>query len=47
MAHIADDTPDRMVRAVVSKADAAYWRGSLNQVLARVLREGKTPYERP
>ena len=47
MAHIADDTPDQMVRSVVSKADVAYWRDSLNRVLARVLREGKTLYERP
>lgn len=32
---------------VYSNADVAYWRDSLNHVLARALREGKTLYERP
>ena len=31
MAHIADDTPDQMVRAAVSKADVSYWRDSLTE----------------
>ena len=32
---------------VYSNADVAYWRDSLNHVLARALREGRTLYERP
>lgn len=32
---------------VYSNADVAYWRDSLNHVLARVLREGRTLHERP
>ena len=32
---------------VYSNADVAYWRDSLNHVLARALREGKTLYARP
>lgn len=32
---------------VYSQADVAYWRDSLNHVLARALREGKVLYERP
>ena len=31
---------------VYSHADVAYWRDSLNHVLARALREGKVLYER-
>ncbi len=32
---------------VYSRDDVAYWRDSLNHVLARALREGKVLYERP
>ena len=32
---------------VYSNADVAYWRDSLNHVLARALREGRTLHERP
>ena len=32
---------------VYSREDVAYWRDSLNHVLARALREGKVLYERP
>ena len=32
---------------VFSQEDVDYWRGSLNHVLARALREGKVLYERP
>ena len=32
---------------VFSREDVAYWRDSLNHVLARALREGKVLYERP
>lgn len=32
---------------VFSLDDVAYWRDSLNNVLARALREGKVLYERP
>lgn len=32
---------------VYSNADVAYWRDSLNHVLARALREGRMLYERP
>lgn len=31
---------------VYSRADVAYWRDSLNHVLARALREGRVLYER-
>ena len=32
---------------VYSQDDVEYWRDSLNHVLARALREGRTLYERP
>ena len=32
---------------VYSRDDVEYWRDSLNHVLARALREGRTLYERP
>ncbi len=32
---------------VYSRDEVEYWRGSLNHVLARALREGKLLYERP
>ena len=32
---------------VYSRDEVEYWRDSLNNVLARALREGKTLYERP
>ena len=32
---------------VYSRDEVAYWRNSLNNVLARALREGKVLYERP
>lgn len=32
---------------VYSLADVEHWRDSLNHVLARALREGRTVYERP
>ena len=32
---------------VYSRDEVEYWRGSLNNVLARALREGRVLYERP
>lgn len=39
--HVAKDI------LVYSREEAERWRGSLNHVLARALREGKVLYERP